>query len=61
MVGTLGFDEVLVSTYSGWVTGLTTEQKQIRTTTFEDALRNNETPISPTRDPDIENKLSVLR
>lgn len=62
MVGALGFDEVLVSTYSGWISGLTTEhmQKTVTGSTAPTSVDGtNSTPSNV--DEDTQKKLTGLR
>jgi len=53
----LGFDEVVVSTYSGWVSGLTTEQMQKKVT----AAVNDAALSTAEMDEDTQRKLDSLR
>ncbi|XP_076807399.1 BBSome complex member BBS7-like isoform X2 [Clavelina lepadiformis] len=59
VVGALGFDEVVASTYSGWVTGLTTEHMQKRVTGSTSATTTN--VIGAELDEDTEKKFAGLR
>ena len=38
MVGSAGFDEILASTYTGWVFGLTTENVESRSRMQRDSI-----------------------
>lgn len=53
----MGFDEVVVSTYSGWVSGLTTEQMQKKVT----AAVNDAALSTAEMDEDTQRKLDSLR
>nr|XP_002127808.1 Bardet-Biedl syndrome 7 protein homolog [Ciona intestinalis] len=62
VVGSLGYDEVVVSTYSGWVTGLTTEhlQKKVSGNFQEGAASVTNNPDS-NFDAETTKKLLALR
>nr|CAB3225183.1 Bardet-Biedl syndrome 7 protein homolog [Phallusia mammillata] len=62
VVGSLGFDEVVVSTYAGWVSGLTTEHMQKKVTSSSIPGNTNSANTQPAdMDEDTQKKITNLR